>query len=239
MNENAALEINNLSKKIVSPEGAVKNGFEKITADFPYGIIVSIFSKDKFSAEVLLKTISGIISPDSGSVQTKGEVIYIPAKASSFPWLTVKENILFAAEEKTEKEINEIIEAVELEGYEDHHCDNDSLGFRARIALGRALIRKPAVIAVDNIFSEMNERTKYEILELLVKINKDLNQTFIVANGDILDSVFIADRFYEMNAKGCLSDVMEISFSSERNNSLRFSEEFAEIVKKVILLNKL
>ena len=49
MNENAALEINNLSKKIVSPEGAVKNGFEKITADFPYGIIVSIFSKNNYN----------------------------------------------------------------------------------------------------------------------------------------------------------------------------------------------
>ncbi|NOX18270.1 MAG: ATP-binding cassette domain-containing protein [Chlorobi bacterium] len=238
MNENAAVEIKDLSKKITLPEGAVKKGFQNLTADFPSGHITSVFSENKFSSEVLLKTISGIISPDSGSIQTKGEVIYIPAKASSFPWLTVKENILFDAKGKSEDEIAKIIEAVGLEGYEDHHCDNKSLGFRARIGLGRALIRKPLVIAVDDIFDEMDKKTKYEILELLRKISRETNQTFIIATGDVFAAIFVADEFYSMNEKGALSEKVGVTFNAERNSSLLVSEEFAETVKKVTLINK-
>jgi ABC-type nitrate/sulfonate/bicarbonate transport system ATPase subunit len=238
MNENAAVEIKELSKKITSPEGAVKKGFEKLTANFPSGIISSIFSENKLSSEVLLKTISGIFSPDSGSIQTKGEVIYIPAKASSFPWLTVKENILFEAKGKSEDKITETIEAVGLEGYEDHHCDNQSFGFRARIVIGRALIRKPSAIAVDDIFGEMDKKTKYEILELLRKINREANQTFIIVSDDIFASLFVADKFFLMNEKGELSGGMNVDFTAERNQSLLASEEFAETVKKIVLINK-
>jgi ABC-type nitrate/sulfonate/bicarbonate transport system ATPase subunit len=83
---------------------------------------------------------------------------------------------------------------VGLTGYEDHYPNNNSIGFRFRISLARAIIRNPELIIVDNSITELAYNRRVELFTLLRSIAFKLKISVIYATSSVSDSVRISDK---------------------------------------------
>ncbi|VWL85780.1 methionine ABC transporter ATP-binding protein [Oceanivirga miroungae] len=100
---------------------------------------------------------------------------------------TVYGNISLALEldksitkEEKEKRINEVLELVELKDKKNSYINKLSGGQKQRVAIARALITRPSIILSDESTSALDPITANNILDLLKKINKELNITIVM-----------------------------------------------------------
>lgn len=107
------------------------------------------------------------------------------------PVLTAYENVEFAirlVERHSIKEIRErvlkILADVGLVGMENRRPNELSGGQKQRVAIARALVKEPKLILADEPTANLDSKTSEEVLELMVKMNKELGTTFIFSTHD-------------------------------------------------------
>lgn len=153
----------------------------------------------------LLNLIGALDSPDSGQILFEGENIstmsnkqrykfrarnlgFVFQNYNLIPELTVYENVeipLLITNSKDRKErINSIIEKVELLSHIDHKPSELSGGQMQRVSIARALVKQPPLILADEPTANLDSKTGKNIIELMLKLNKDTNTTFIIATHD-------------------------------------------------------
>lgn len=262
LKENHTIEIKNLSKFII-PEnqynfkyGFRKSIFEnlsfKIQADDEHKIF-SILSPFGSGKTTLLKLIAGLEKATSGEIYlddklvntTMSKIAFIPTLPSSLLWLTVKENLELVfkinSQKIDEELINQVIKIVNLDGYDNFIPNKNSIGFRLRISLARAIINRPFFILLDEPFSKLDHDTKNELYQLLKEIKNKLNITFILATSSISEAIELSDKilifnpnnFSEIISIDCVSDFKEIKNISELN----YKKEIYKQIKNLIDVN--
>ena len=212
--EKNLLKIQDISKYFEMPAGARKHVLEDINLSIKNsgetGQIISILAPYGSGKTTLLKIIAALEKPTAGEIIYNGEnyipslqkIIYIPEKPSSFPWLNVKQNLIFAsslnAGNNIENNFDEIISLVGLTGYENHIPHNDSIGFRFRISLARALVVKPDVILIDDSLKKLDIETKEEIYHMINSVANKQNINFIIATANISSAIKLSDSIFLM-----------------------------------------
>lgn len=235
------IEIKNITK-IYSDEFGSKI---KLFSDFSFSVtaskVTSIIAPVGSGKSSLLKIISGIDREYSGQIirQREGKVIMIPSEPSSFPWLSVKENILFGTGKNASVNIDEIISLVGLEGYENHYPDNRSIGFRFRISLARSIAHNPVCLCIDEPFTKMDDESKIEIYQLIRQINDKTGITILLTTTNISEAVFLSDKLYLMSKDpGRIFSTLDINFQGIRNASLFNSDIFISYREQIESLFK-
>lgn len=192
------IEFKNISKTISDSFGNNKNIFKNISFRIEPAKITSVIAPLGSGKSTLLKIISGLEKESSGEISGKGDrkIILIPSAPSSFPWLSVKENISFAAKDNVD--VKELIEFVGLEGYSDYYPDNRSIGFRFRISLARALAQDPVAICIDEPFTRMDDITKMEVYGLIRKVPSFKKISVLIATTNITEALYLSDYLYLM-----------------------------------------
>jgi ABC-type sugar transport system ATPase subunit len=198
------LEIINLSKKIDSFE--LKNINCKIE-DGDYFVLMGMSGAGK---SVLLETIAGIISPDSGSVVLNNKNIsnikiqkrnigLVFQNASIFPHKSVFENVAYPLKCKklSKKEIKikveEIAELTSLNDLLYRNPNGLSGGELQRVAIARALALDPDILLLDEPLSSLDVILKAEFRSLLRKINAT-GLTIIHVTHDYHEAVLLANK---------------------------------------------
>jgi ABC-type nitrate/sulfonate/bicarbonate transport system ATPase subunit len=184
------LKIKVLPAKVTDEYGHVTQLFDEIDLTIDAGKVVTFLNSSKLNTTALLKSICEI----DDEIKRNGERVFIPSMPSSFPWLSVKENIVFNLESVEKEKIKTVISMVGLTGYEDHYPNNNSIGFRFRISLARAIIRNPELIIVDNSITELAYNRRVELFTLLRSIAFKLKISVIYATSSVSDSVRISDK---------------------------------------------
>ncbi|KUG25122.1 abc transporter atp-binding protein [hydrocarbon metagenome] len=233
---NKILEVNNLSKDYNDATGFNVHLLEDISLEVTENSITTILAPAGAGKTSLLKILSGIESLTSGQIKINSanqRVVYIPSKPSSFPWYSVKQNISLV--NRDDEKIKSIVEFVGLEGYEDHFPDNNSVGFRFRISLARALAVEPGIIILDEPFSkEIKPVTLQRLYELLLALKSKLGITFLLGTSNLSEAILLSDEIYIMQKEpGKIIDSVQISFDNERNVELMRSEKFIDYRNKI------
>lgn len=112
------------------------------------------------------------------------------------PTLTALENVILAGKYggmKSQDRKNRAVELLELVGLKDrmnHNPNELSGGQQQRVAIARALMNNPTVILADEPTGELDSKTSLEIIEILKKLNKENNQTFLIVthNTEVADA---------------------------------------------------
>lgn len=221
------IELKNISKTISDSFGNSKNIFHNISLRIESGKITSVIAALGSGKTTLLKIISGLDKETSGEIsgKEKGNVIFIPSAPSSFPWLSVKENILFASTGKVD--VKDLIEFAGLEGYSDYYPDNRSVGFRFRISLARALALDPVSVCIDEPFSRLDDLTKMELYSLIRKTRSFKNTSLLIATTNITEALYLSDNIYLMGKEPAeIFHNLKVNLPEERENSLLNSPGF-------------
>lgn len=211
------LQIKDLAKKYAQAKDfAVRN----FSLSIEKGEIVAITGESGCGKTTLLRLIAGLEVPDNGSISIYSQVVadtktwVKPEKRkvgmvfqdyALFPHLSVYDNISFGLNRDTDKKqrINELLTLVGLEGYEKRYPHELSGGQQQRVALARALAPSPAVLLLDEPFSNLDEVLKEQVREELHQIIRQSNMTTLLVTHDTKDALTMADRIAVMK-KGAL-----------------------------------
>ena len=160
-----------------------------------------------------LRLLAGLDRPDEGVVRIAGETVagagtfrepddrdvgLVFQDFALFPHLTVAENIAFGlqdmpAEERDER-VEEMLTLTGLEGYGPRSVDGLSGGERQRVALARSLAPRPAVVLLDEPFSNLDVRLRVEMREEVRRILKVLRVTVVSVTHDQEEALSMSDR---------------------------------------------
>lgn len=185
--------------------------------------ILGILGASGSGKSMTLKSIAGLIKPDSGSIilndkvlfDSKNKINLKPQKRSAgylfqnyalFPNMTVKENIqagLFnLSKGEREKTAEYYIEKLNLKGLENHYPNELSGGQMQRTALARAMAPEPDILLLDEPFSALDIHLKSQLEKDLIPILKEYKGIVIMVSHNIEEAYRICDEIIVYD-KGC------------------------------------
>jgi multiple sugar transport system ATP-binding protein len=160
--------------------------------------------------------VAGLERPSSGSIHIGGnDVTNLPPRDRDiamvfenyalYPQMTVSQNIAFPLRVKNEpaaeieKKVAEAAKILEIEELVDRHVDQLSGGQKQRVAMGRAIVRNPAVFLMDEPISHLDAKLRAHMRGEIKHLQKDLGTTMIYVTHDQLEAMSMADRIAVMN----------------------------------------
>ncbi|HEX2867517.1 MAG TPA: ATP-binding cassette domain-containing protein [Ignavibacteriales bacterium] len=234
-----------ISQTYLNEAGASLSLIQGTSFEVQEGEVVTILGAASSGKSALLRIIAGIEKPTAGTVtfaqykDLRTDAAFIPTEPSSLPWLSVSDNIRFAVKgEKDPDQVNsrikEVIEAVGLNGYENHIPANKSAGFRFRIALARALASEAKVILIDDPFRDLLPERKMNYYRLIREVSAKMDFSILWATADITEALLISDRILLLAKEpGGTPGAIVKEFRLEKGRmpavSLLASKEYAEI----------
>jgi ABC-type nitrate/sulfonate/bicarbonate transport system ATPase subunit len=145
--------------------------------------------------------------PVSGPGRDRGMIFQ---KYSSFPHLTVLENVKFGLElnrqslgfsDRTMTHLAmEMIEKVGLKGHENKYPYQLSGGQQQRVAIARTLVLKPRIIFMDEPFSALDEPTRIEMQQLITDLWHEVEATVFIITHSLAEALYLSDRIFIMSA---------------------------------------
>jgi nitrate ABC transporter ATP-binding subunit len=183
----------------------------------------------------LLNMIAGFSQPSKGIVELKGEPITKPGpdrmmvfqNYALLPWKSAFENVYLAVnsvyphKSKAEKVsiVNENLAMVGLADAADKKPQQLSGGMRQRVSIARALSIRPEILILDEPFGALDQITKEELQEELMKICGEQKCTVLMITHDIDEALFLADRLVMMTngPAAKIGEVLDIPFDRPRD----------------------
>lgn len=199
----------NVSKTLNTADGVLNAEF---SIDIRNGEFLTLFGPSGAGKTTLMRMIAGLETPDSGTIEVDGEVwfdstkkINLPPQKRSigfvfqdyalFPTMSVRKNLLFAAESAEQKQgVDELIAMVELENLASRLPATLSGGQKQRVALARALVRRPKILLLDEPLSALDPVMRQKLQDELALIHSRLGVTTLLVSHDIAETVKLSDR---------------------------------------------
>lgn len=181
------------------------------------GHILSVMGKSGCGKTTLLRVIAGLGSSDTGNIVIGGRdvtlvppqergAVYLYQEALLFPHLNVLDNLSFGLRIRGEhkKSANEkardMLEQLDLASHAAKKSEQLSGGQRQRVAFGRALLVSPAVLLLDEPFSNLDSETRAAMQQLYRKMAQERGITTIFVTHDLKEAVIMGSRLSYMEA---------------------------------------
>jgi len=201
------------------PGADAEGGFlavDHIDLEVRDGEFFSLLGPSGCGKTTTLRMIGGFEQPTEGTIELQGEdVTWLPAYKRNvntvfqnyalFPHLTIFENVAFGLRRKkvgdadVKKRVTEMLELVELPGYEGRKPAQISGGQAQRVALARALVNKPAVLLLDEPLGALDLKLRKQMQVELKRIQQEVGITFIYVTHDQEEAMTMSDRIAVMN----------------------------------------
>jgi NitT/TauT family transport system ATP-binding protein len=197
----------------------------------------------------VLRFIASLQQPSSGEIFINGKprdpktiVGMVFQQYSSFPWLSVLDNVALGLEFKgvAKKErysrAMEMIKLVGLEGQEKKYAQYPTLsgGQLQRVAIARSLISSPEILLLDEPFGALDIHTRLKMQELICQIWTKLRTTMIFVTHDIPEAVYLGDEIFIMRSNpGMIAERIIVDLPYERNASMKREKRFTDQVYNI------
>jgi ABC-type nitrate/sulfonate/bicarbonate transport system ATPase subunit len=206
------IEVRDLKKSFTSDAGLLS-----VVADVSFtvrdGEFVAIVGPSGCGKSTLMNMMAGFIRPDAGSVAIDGvprskpdsRGIMISQQGSVFPWLTVRENLMFGLNGHAPANKAEIADhyagIVGLKGFEGSYPHELSGGMLKRAELARALVVKPEILYMDEPFSALDALMSLRMRNELLRILAKERHTVMLITHDVEEAIHVADRILVLSPR--------------------------------------
>lgn len=246
----SVLEIDRVHKAYGTGPAAV-TAVEDVTLTAHPGEMLCIVGPSGCGKTTLLRCVSGLIPPTSGTVTVDGEVVTAPPRSmalvfqdysrSLLPWMTVHANVVLPlkARRMPRAERDQLaagaLAAVGLEGHGHRHPWQLSAGMQQRVAIARALAYEPRILLLDEPFASVDAQTRADLQDLLLDVWHRTNLTVLLVTHDVDEAAYLADRIVVLSASPALvKERIDVELPRPRDQiRTRQLPEFADLRGRV------
>jgi ABC-type nitrate/sulfonate/bicarbonate transport system ATPase subunit len=206
------IEVRGLKKSYGSDQGRLVV-VEDVSFTVRDGETVALIGPSGCGKTTLMNMIAGFVRPDAGAIVVDGvprlkpdaKGILITQHGSVFPWLTVRENLMFGLNGHAPRNKAEIADRyaaiVGLKGFEASYPHELSGGMLKRAELARALVVKPEVLYMDEPFSALDALMSLRVRNELLRILAEERHTVMLITHDVEEAIHVADRILVLSQR--------------------------------------
>ena len=242
------LQANHLGKIFDGTQGKVE-----ALRDINFGVhrreFVTIIGQSGCGKSTLVRILAGLEQHTSGELLLDGKPVAGPGPDRGmvfqgytlFPWLTVKQNVMFGLKMKGQRgsgpdgEAKMWVDIVGLTPFIDHYPHQLSGGMKQRVAIARALSYRPKMLLMDEPFGALDALTRHHMQELLTRIWEKHRLTVLFITHDVEEAVYMSDRVAVMsNRPGRIKEIIDIDLERPRHYDLVASPRFQQLHRAVL-----
>src|SRR5512144_418644 len=211
-----AVELRDVVKQFITPEGNQLNAVDHVTMQIKNGEFFSMLGSSGCGKTTSLRMIAGFEWPTEGEVYIEGEpmghtppfqrrVNTVFQSYALFQHMTVYQNVAFGLEmegadkSETAKRVKRALEMVQLTGMERRKPKQLSGGQQQRVAVARALVKVPDVLLLDEPLGALDLKLRKEMQLELKALQQQLGITFIYVTHDQEEAMTMSDRIAVMS----------------------------------------
>ena len=157
-----------------------------------------------------------------------------------YDWRTVAKNIALPLElsgwnrRRRAERVKEMVDLVELGGFEGHHPWQLSGGMQMRVAIARALSFDPKLLLMDEPFGALDEMTRERLNLELLRIWEASGSTVVFVTHSITEAVFLSTRVVVMSPRpGRIAGIVPVDLPQPRTVDTREEPRYFELVTEV------
>ena len=226
-----ALSVRGLTKHFETPKGRT-TALDNVSFEVHKRELMCVIGPSGCGKSTLVRILAGLETPTAGELLVYGEPVAGPGpdrgmvfqSYTLFPWLTVKQNVMFGqrvAGRSTlfaASEAREWIELVGLTKFENSYPHQLSGGMKQRVAIARALANQPRVLFMDEPFGALDAQTRANMQAYLLEIWKNVDITIVFITHDLDEAVFLSDRILVLDANpGRVRELVEVAVPRPRS----------------------
>ena len=211
-----SLELKNIKKSFQEGEDVLQSAVKDLNLTIHSGEFIVLTGSSGCGKTTTLRIIAGLEQPDSGQVFLNGKdvtslepnqrnVNTVFQNYALFPHMNVADNIGYGLKlKKTSKaeisrRVKEMLELVQLSGFEKRKPSELSGGQRQRVAIARALVNNPEVLLLDEPLGALDLQLRRAMQHELKRLQKKLGITFIYITHDQEEAINMSDTIAVMN----------------------------------------
>ena len=200
------------------------------------GEFVTLLGPSGCGKTTTLRLIGGFEKPDEGDIffgsqrindvpPNKRNINTVFQKYALFPHLNVEQNIAFGLNirkvdrKETKRRVAEMLELVNLKGFEKRSVTSLSGGQKQRVAIARAIIQQPKVLLLDEPLGALDLKLRKEMQVELKKLHETLDMTFLYVTHDQEEALTMSDTVVVMNQGEILQQGTPIDIYNEPANA--------------------
>src|SRR5213596_3223241 len=214
------------------------------------GEFVSLIGPSGCGKSTVLRIVGDLVQPSAGSVLVNGKPAHrarldhdygiVFQDAVLYDWRTVAKNVSLPLEmvgwsrARRKERVRELLELVELTGFESSRPWQLSGGMQQRVSIARALSFDPALLLMDEPFGALDEMTRERLNLELLRIWEKAGSTVVFVTHSIPEAVFLSTRVVVMSARpGRIAGIVDVDLPRPRGVATREEPRFFELVTRV------
>jgi NitT/TauT family transport system ATP-binding protein len=208
------------------------------------GEIISIVGRSGAGKSTLLRLASGLLTPQTGSVQIDGRsadearqhktVGFMPQSPALLPWLSVQKNVEMVQRVNPRSaarfDVEEALRSVGLLEFRHSFPAQLSGGMQHRVALARALAVGGPMLVLDEPFASLDEFTRSALYDLVLQTWAEHRRTMLMVTHNLDEAVLLSDRVVVLSGSPArITEIVEISGARPRRSALDRGEYAAAL----------
>ena len=241
------IELAGVALRYQTARGSIE-ALADINLSIAEGEFVAVLGPTGCGKSSLLRLVSDLVAPTSGTIHVRGKPAAVARHANEFgfvfqepallSWRTALGNVHlpleivgYPAPRRLER-CEELLESVGLIRFKDNYPHDLSGGMKQRVAIVRALAWNPSILLMDEPFSALDELTKGQLQDDLLQIWNRERKTVLFVTHNISEAVYLADRVVVLSPHpGRIKTEIRIALARPRSEALRETPEFLALVR--------
>ncbi len=249
MSEQNVIEANGLDLTFQTADGPV-HALKDVNLAIRKGDFVSFIGPSGCGKTTFLRVVAGLETATGGTVTVNGmspeearqsrAYGYVFQAAGLYPWRTIAGNVKLPLEimgfDRAEqaRRVKNVLELVDLAGFEKKYPWQLSGGMQQRASIARALAFDADILLMDEPFGALDEIVRDHLNEQLLQLWARTEKTIGFVTHSIPEAVYLSTRIVVMSPRpGRITDVIESPLPKERPLDIRDSKEFIEVAHRV------